>query len=362
MTKPLSLYVLVMVLWIWSGPASLAEPGTRPPAGHTRAALATPAFALTDTSGLRRSLAEFRGRPVALFFLCGCTRCQRCAAQWGRFQVGGVLAPAAPGSVPPVTVVVFGGDAASARTFAARTGLMAGQTVLLPDPDLRVTEGLYHVPDCPRAFALDARGATRYAGGPAGNAPDAPLVIASRAMEALRGGGTALAPRLAATTPGGRAIDLSAVPGWRVVYFWSASCPCVSACERYSFAPLAEEYRGRVAFFAVASDGWDLAMPRRQLLAGIAARRLPYPVLLDTTHSVALGLGARVTPQTFVLDPQGRVVFRGMPDDSRRFLTAPGPDGRRVAHTYLSVALAQALAGRPVTASPLPEAGCIVSW
>jgi peroxiredoxin len=130
---------------------------------------------------------------------------------------------------------------------------------------------------------------------------------------------------LVAAATDGKTVNLSAVPGWRVVYFWGASCPCVTACERYSLVPLAEKYQGRVAFFAVASDGWDLTMPRPKLLAQIASHHLPYPVLLDTQHTIAQTLHAKVTPQTFVLDPQGRVVFHGMPDDSRRFLFTPGP-------------------------------------
>ena len=169
-------------------------------------------------------------------------------------------------------------------------------------------------------------------------------------------------PGLSATTSDGPPVNLAARPGWEVVYFWSGACPCVRACERYSFVPLANKYRGRVGFFAVASDGWDLTLPRPQLMAQIKAHRLPYPVLLDNTHQIAKSLGAKVTPQTFVLDPQGRVVFAGMPDDSRRYLFQPGPAGKRVEHTYLSVALAQALSGRPVTPAPLPEAGCIVAW
>jgi peroxiredoxin len=158
----------------------------------------------------------------------------------------------------------------------------------------------------------------------------------------------------------GKPVDISHTPGWRVVYFWSAACPCVAACERYSLVPLAKKYQGKIAFFAVASDGWDLGQPRKTLLAQIAAHHLPYLVLLDTQHAIAKALHAQVTPQTFVLDPKGRIVFRGMPDDSRRFLFSNGPV--KVRHTYLSVALAEALAGKPVTNSPLKEAGCVVAW
>lgn len=190
------------------------------------------------------------------------------------------------------------------------------------------------------------------------------LVLSSVKHAALAAAPAALVslPTLTGLTPSGQTVNIARVPGWRVVYFWASSCPCVIACERYSLRPLAQKYKGRVSFFAVASDGWDLSLPRKALLAQIASHHLPYPLLLDMHHTIALALHAKVTPQTFVLNPQGHVVFHGMPDDSGRFLFQPGPNNCRVAHTYLSVALAEAMAGKPVTNSLLPEAGCMVAW
>lgn len=164
--------------------------------------------------------------------------------------------------------------------------------------------------------------------------------------------------RLLVTTLEGARVDLATPPGWRVIYFWGDACPCVRACERYSFVPLARKYRGRVSFFAVVSGRFDLGKPRRQLGREIAARHLPFPALLDTAHRVAAALGARVTPQTFLLDPAGRVVFSGMPDDSRRYL---GDPSRGVAQTYLARALSQALAGRPVSPPDIDNQGCVIS-
>jgi peroxiredoxin len=153
---------------------------------------------------------------------------------------------------------------------------------------------------------------------------------------------------------------------WRVIYFWSSACPCVRACEQYSFVPLAEKYHGKIAFYAVATNGFDLALPRKQLNNDIAAHNLPFPVLLDKDHSIAKYFDAKITPQTFVIDPAGHVVFSGMPDDSRRFLfraaaLKPGKKGQ-VPESYLAKALAQAMAGKPVTETPLKEAGCSIAW
>ncbi len=158
----------------------------------------------------------------------------------------------------------------------------------------------------------------------------------------------------------GHVLNLAARPGWRVIYFWSATCPCVRACERYTFVPLARKYKGLVSFYAVAADRFDLDMPRAQIQSSIAARHLPFPVLLDPQHKVAQTLGAVITPQAFLLDPQGRVVFSGIPDDSRRYLNRTGQLG--VTRSYLGQALCEALAGKPVTQPQIKDEGCMIAW
>jgi len=171
---------------------------------------------------------------------------------------------------------------------------------------------------------------------------------------------------LSGQTEDGRNVSIAQTPGWRVIYFWSGACPCVTACERYSFLPLAQKYKGRVSFYAVASDGYDLNLPIADFEKQAAQHHLPYTLLRDTTHQIAKYLNAKVTPETFLLDPQGNVVFAGMPDDSRRFTLgevklvrgkpAPAPE------SYLSRALAQALTGKTVTASPIKYDGCLIAW
>jgi peroxiredoxin len=165
---------------------------------------------------------------------------------------------------------------------------------------------------------------------------------------------------LRAVTLSGAPIDLAADRGWKVVYFWSSFCPCVSACEHFTLKPLAEKYRGMVDFYAVVSGSYDLSMPPSELRAKIAARGLPYPVVLDTDHEIVRALGAMITPQTFIIDPQGRVLFNGVPDDSRRYLYRTGKSG--ASQSYLAEALVQALAGKPVTRPQVRDQGCIIGY
>jgi len=126
-----------------AAPAALSAPKAGRPA---------PAFTRADAQGRPFSLTSARGHSAALFFFCGCPWCADVATLWGRAQRQG----------PVRTLVVFAGTGAEAQAFAARNGLDGAQTTLLPDPDSALTEGVYKLNSCPRAFVLDAAGVIRY--------------------------------------------------------------------------------------------------------------------------------------------------------------------------------------------------------
>ena len=140
----------------------------------------TPAFTLPDLGGKPRTLAEFHGRPVALFFFCGCDACRRCAVAWGDAQRSGALAP-----LP--SVIVFSGDAAAAKRFREEAGLEAAQTTMLTDPADQVADR-YQVPVCPRVFVLNAAGDLRYTNNERGTDPQTmpAAVLVSRIVSAVR--------------------------------------------------------------------------------------------------------------------------------------------------------------------------------
>lgn len=161
---------------------------------------------------------------------------------------------------------------------------------------------------------------------------------------------------LPAVTLSGEKQDLAVEKGWRVVYFWSQDCPCVRDCERLSLVHLAEKYKGKVHFFAVASNGPDIDGNRQALAANIAIHQLPYPVLLDPGHAVADALKANSTPQTFLLNPENKIVFQGAPDDSLEYKARTGRPG--ITRAYLADALAQALCGKPVAEPFVRSLGC----
>ena len=143
-------------------------------------------FALRDVKNVQRSLNDYKGRGTVVYFFCGCEWCQNCARAWSDMQKEGALPQDTTGKTLQ-TLMVFAGDAAATRAFAALTGLDTKQNLLLPDPDLRVTTD-YNVGECPRVFVLDGDSFVRYTNNHPYDAPrKAPaLVIVSNAIGAMR--------------------------------------------------------------------------------------------------------------------------------------------------------------------------------
>lgn len=80
----------------------------------------------------------------------------------------------------------------------------------------------------------------------------------------------------------------------------------------------------------------------------------PFPYLHDPTQKIAKDFGAIKTPEFFVLDALGKVVYMGSLDDS--------PDGKAVTRRYVADAVRAVLAGtKPETTETVPI-GCRVRY
>jgi peroxiredoxin len=79
-----------------------------------------------------------------------------------------------------------------------------------------------------------------------------------------------------------------------------------------------------------------------------------FPYLYDESQKIGRELGAAVTPEFFVLDGKGAVVFTGAMDDS---MTA-----NKVKKQYLRDAVNAVLAGKPVAMSKVARSGCSVKY
>ena len=90
------------------------------------------------------------------------------------------------------------------------------------------------------------------------------------------------------------------------------------------------------------------------------AQRFGYRIATerDTTHTLVKRFGITVTPETAVVDPNGRLLYRGRIDD--RYVDV-GVDRLRATTHEFEDALQAVVAGTPVAVPTAPAVGCIVA-
>ena len=83
---------------------------------------------------------------------------------------------------------------------------------------------------------------------------------------------------------------------------------------------------------------------------------LHYPYLYDESQDVAKAFDAACTPDFFLYDSNGKLVYRGQLDDARPGSDVPvtGQDVRR--------AMDQLLSGGPIVDEQVPSLGCNIKW
>jgi len=82
---------------------------------------------------------------------------------------------------------------------------------------------------------------------------------------------------------------------------------------------------------------------------------IAYPVLMDETGEVGRLYGAKTTPDMFVINPKGVLVYSGAIDDA--------PNTTTLGETnYVKDALHQMLAGKPVETASTKSYGCSVKY
>ena len=87
-----------------------------------------------------------------------------------------------------------------------------------------------------------------------------------------------------------------------------------------------------------------------------AERGYTFPYLIDADQSVAKAYHAACTPDFYLFDAAGKLVYRGQLDDSRPGNSVP-VDGKD-----LRGAIDALLAGEPVSGQQVPSIGCNIKW
>jgi peroxiredoxin len=86
-----------------------------------------------------------------------------------------------------------------------------------------------------------------------------------------------------------------------------------------------------------------------------AAHALPYPYLYDESQQVARSFDAACTPEFYLFDRDGKLVYHGTINDSPR-------DPSRVTKDYLSRAIESVLEGRTPEPQFVHPLGCSIKW
>ena len=91
----------------------------------------------------------------------------------------------------------------------------------------------------------------------------------------------------------------------------------------------------------------------------IAAKKMnSTAVIADPKGALGKTYGAKTTPNMFVINPDGVLIYKGAIDDKPSTDKADIPG----AHNYVLTALDEAMAGKPVSVPATPSYGCSVKY
>lgn len=156
----------------------------------------------------------------------------------------------------------------------------------------------------------------------------------------------------------GKAVNLSDFAGKVVVLEWfNDQCPFVR--KHYATgsmnATAAKYAKQGVVWLAINSSNFATVGSN---LKAATEWKMDRPVLDDHAGTVGHAYGATNTPNMFVIDAKGTLVYKGAIDS----VDGADPDDLSGATNYVAKALDQVLAGKPVTKSETKPYGCSVKY
>ena len=161
-------------------------------------------------------------------------------------------------------------------------------------------------------------------------------------------------------TVSGKQISLKDIKSDKatVIMFLCNHCPYVLHVNE-GLVKLVKEYQeSGVSFVAISSNDVENYPQDGPEKMTTHAKNVGYtfPYLYDESQEVAKAYDAACTPDFYIFDGSGQLVYRGQMDESR-----PG-SGKPVTGEELRSALDAVLVGRPVNAIQRPSAGCNIKW
>ncbi len=160
----------------------------------------------------------------------------------------------------------------------------------------------------------------------------------------------------------GKKVSLSDFKGKLVVLEWfNPGCPFVKQVHNAGGifeTRAAQEAKEGTVWLAINSGApGNQGTGVEKNKAAAAKWNMTHPILLDESGEVGRMFGARTTPHMFVISKEGKLIFRGGPNNA-----AYGREPADGAKAYLDDALKAAKAGQPVVDADTKPWGCSVKY
>ena len=161
----------------------------------------------------------------------------------------------------------------------------------------------------------------------------------------------AAAPDFTLPDADGKEHSLASLKGksGTLILFVATQCP-ISNAYNERMQKLAEEYRAKgVNVVGINSNSTE---PAAEVKSHAAANGLNFAILKDPGNQIADRYDAQVTPEAYLLDASGKLVYHGRIDNSRT--------GYLITSTELRDAIEATLAGKPVEKAEVKAFGCSI--
>ncbi len=189
------------------------------------------------------------------------------------------------------------------------------------------------------------------------------LAVAATALQAAPSVGQD-APDFSLRDTSGKTVKLSDYRGKHVVLEWTnPGCPYVRKhYDSGNMAATQKDATGRGAVWlsinSTAKSSYDYLEPAK-LVAWQKQRKVePTAVLMDEQGDAGKAYGARTTPHMYIVDPKGKLVYAGGIDS----IASSSPSDIAKAVNYVRQGLAEATAGKPITAATTRPYGCSIKY
>ncbi len=134
-----------------------------------------------------------------------------------------------------------------------------------------------------------------------------------------------------------------------VLIFISVQCP-VSNGYNERMQKLAQDYKAKgISVIGINSNNTE---PAAEVKSHAAEKHLTFTILKDDGNKIADRLGATRTPEAYVIDASGKLVYHGRIDNSQNTANITSNDLRE--------ALDETLGGKPVTKTGGAAFGCSI--